>query len=111
MRDFAGWMRWPSASKSCRPSVVEEHDLAVEDVAARGEGELGEVARERLAVARLEVDVVAVDEGDRAEAVPLGLVDPAVARRQALAVLASCGRAGARAGATRPAMLSRAIAG
>ena len=48
MRDSAGWMRWPSASKSWRPSVVEEHDLAVEHVAARGERELGEVAAQRL---------------------------------------------------------------
>ena len=36
-RDAAGWMRWPSASKSCRPSRVEEDDLAVEHVAALGE--------------------------------------------------------------------------
>ena len=82
MRDFAGWMRCPSASKSCRPCGVEQHDLAVEHVAALRELELGEVARERPAVARLQVHVAAVDERDRAEAVPLGLVDPAVAGRQ-----------------------------
>ena len=77
MRDSAGWMRWPSASKSCRPCVVEEHDLAVEDVAAVGEGQLREVAAQRLAAARLQIDVRAVDEGDGAESVPFGLVHPA----------------------------------
>ena len=75
-------MRWPSASKSWRALGVEEHDLAVEHVAARGERQLGEVARQRPAVARLQVDLAAVDERDRAEAVPLRLVGPAVAGRQ-----------------------------
>ena len=83
--------------------LVEQHDLAVEHVAAGRERELGEVAAQRLAVARLQVDVVAVDERDRAEAVPLGLVAPAVAGRQRLR---RCGRAGAarggRAGASCP---------
>ena len=37
MRDSAGWIRWPSASKSCRPVLVEQHDLAVEHVPAVGE--------------------------------------------------------------------------
>ena len=64
--------------------VVEQHDLAVEHVAALGELQLGEVARHRLAAARLEVDLAAVDEGERPEAVPLGLVDPAVAERERL---------------------------
>ena len=64
--------------------VVEQHDLAVEHVAALGERQLGEVARHRLAAARLQVDLAAVDEGERAEAVPLGLVDPAVAERERL---------------------------
>ena len=82
IRDAAGWIRWPSASKSWRAVGVEEDDLAVEHVAALGERELGEVARQRAAVARLQVDLAAVDEGDRAEAVPLRLVDPAVAGRQ-----------------------------
>ena len=53
---------------------VAHHDLAVEHVAARREVELGEVAVERLIVARAELDVVAVDERDHAEAVPLRLV-------------------------------------
>ena len=55
--------------------LVEQDDLAVEHVAAVGEPQLGEVAGERAAVTGLEVDVLAVDERDRAEAVPLGLVD------------------------------------
>jgi hypothetical protein len=55
------------------------HDLAVEDVAPRREDELREVAAQRLAVARLQVRLVAVDEGDGAKAVVLGLVGPAVA--------------------------------
>ena len=67
------------------PAVgVEEHDLAVEHVAALREGQLGEVAAQRLAAARLQVDVRAVDEGEGAESVPFGLVHPAVAGRQLL---------------------------
>ena len=58
--------------------LVEQHDLAVEHVAAVRELELGEVARERAPVARLQVHVAAVHERDRAEAVPLRLVAPAV---------------------------------
>ena len=64
---------------------VEDDELAVEDVAAVGELELREVAAQRLAAARLDVDVVAVDEDDCAEAVPLGLVRPLVALGQCLA--------------------------
>ena len=56
-----------------------DDELAVEDVAALGKAQLGEVATERLAVSRLDVDVVPVDEGDGPEAVPLRLVEPAVA--------------------------------
>ena len=44
--------------------------------------ELGEVAVERLQVAALDVQPVVVAEHDRAEAVPLRLEQPAVARRQ-----------------------------
>ena len=83
--------------------LVEQHDLAVEHVAALGERELGEVARHRLAAARLQEDLAAVDERERAEAVPLGLVDPAVAERERLAGRASCGRTGGLSGrAIRP---------
>ena len=64
--------------------LVEEHDLAVEHVAALREGQLGEVAAQRLPAARLQIDVRAVDEGDGAESVPFGLVHPAGARRQLL---------------------------
>jgi len=63
---------------------VEEHDLAVEHVAAGREAQLGEVAQQRAAVARLEVEVAVVDEGDGAEAVPLGFIAPVAARRQRL---------------------------
>ena len=67
------------------PAVgVEEDDLPVEHVAALGEGQFREVAAQRLPAARLQVHVRAVDEGERAESVPLGLVDPARARRQLL---------------------------
>ena len=77
--------------------VVEEDDLAVEHVAALGERELGEVAAQRAAVARLQVDVGAVDEGDRAEPVPLGLVGVALAGRGAPS---PSGRAAARRAAS-----------
>jgi hypothetical protein len=61
---------------------VEQDDLAVEDVAPRRERQLGEVARERPAVARLQVDLAVVHERQRAKPVPLGLVDPARAGRE-----------------------------
>ena len=59
-----------------------DHDLAVEHVAARRQRELGEVAIERLAVARLQEHLVAVDERDHPEAVPLRLVHPLALGRQ-----------------------------
>ena len=62
--------------------VRVDHDLAVEDVAAGREAQLGEVARQRLTAARLDHALVAVDERDGAEAVVLGLVDPVLAGRQ-----------------------------
>jgi hypothetical protein len=55
----------------------EDDDLAVQHVAPRGEGQVGEVPGQRLAVARLDVHRLAVHEDDRAEAVPLGLIRPA----------------------------------
>ncbi len=64
------------------------HDeLAVEHEATRVEGpevldHLGEVALQRLARLRLQLDVVAVAEGETAEAVPLGLVLPLAGDRQ-----------------------------
>src|SRR5206468_1587978 len=63
-------------------ALAEDDDLAVEDVAA-GEAQVGEVAAERLAIARLQEAVLAVDEDEGAEAVPLGLVGPAGALGQA----------------------------
>src|SRR3954454_5817215 len=63
------------------------HDLAVEDEApGRERGrDLGEVTRERLAIARLKLDLAVVDEGHAAKAVVLDLVGPALAVRQRLA--------------------------
>ena len=52
--------------------------------ARSGVGELREVAVERLEVARLDVDLVAVAEDERPEAVPLRLEQPAVALGQAV---------------------------
>ena len=66
-------------------ALAGDDELAVEHVAAGDEPDLGEVARHRLAVARLQVGLAAVDEGDRAEAVPLGLVGPAGVLREARA--------------------------
>jgi len=64
---------------------VADDDLSIDDVAAFGQAaELGEVTRERLAVARLQLDLVTVHEDDRAEAVPLRLIRPAVALGQGL---------------------------
>ena len=53
---------------------VAHDDLAVEHVAAVRERELREVAVERPIVTRAQIDLVAVDERDQAEAVPLRLV-------------------------------------
>ena len=69
------------------PVVAGDDDLAVEDAPigqGRAEriGQLREVAIERLEVARLRVDLVAVAEDERPEAVPLGLEQPAVVGRQ-----------------------------
>src|SRR4029077_12944217 len=69
-----------------RPLVVADHQLAVDDVAARGEAQLGEVARERFAPARLDVGLLAVDEDDRAEAVELLLVGPVLSFGERFAV-------------------------
>ncbi len=82
-RRLLGELRDPRGGRvDALPEGVErpgDDDLAVEDAAAVGEPQLGEVAGQRAPVARLELDVVAVHERDGAEAVPLGLVGPAVA--------------------------------
>src|SRR5918911_2161809 len=67
---------------------VVRQELAVEDEARLLEPEqrlddLGEVARERALVAAPQVELVAVPEGEAAEAVPLGLVEVAVERQLA----------------------------
>ena len=64
---------------------VADDDLPVEHVAAGGKGELGEVAPERLAVARLQEHLVAVDEREAAEPVELHLVAVVIALGQLLA--------------------------
>ena len=68
------------------PVAGDDH-LAVEHAARRQgrpqrRGQLREVAIERLQVTGLGVDLVAVAEDQRPEAVPLGFEQPAVVRRQ-----------------------------
>ena len=53
-----------------------DHDLTVKDILARRETQLGEVAAEVLAAARLKSELLAGDEYDRAEAVVLLLIGP-----------------------------------
>ncbi len=82
----------PECVEVLTPVGVAHDDLPVEHVAARREGQLGEVAAEGLAVARLQEDVLTVDECDAAKTVELDLVDVVIARRGA-----PCARAPARA--------------
>src|SRR5205814_7801366 len=56
-----------------------------EHVTAGGKGELGKVAAERFAAARLQEDLLSLDEGDAAKAVELDLVHVALALGQLLA--------------------------
>ena len=92
-------MRCCSASKSS-PDRAGHDDLAVDHAAlgqrapAAASTQLGEVAGERALVAAAEHDLVAVAEHDAAEAVPLRLVEPAVAGGSSSAALASIGRQG-----------------
>jgi len=87
IRDAARVDALPQEVELGPASRVEKNDLTVDDVASGREAQLGEVARQRLATARLQVGVVTVDEGQAAEAIPLGLVRPAavVLLRQARA--------------------------
>jgi hypothetical protein len=76
-----------------------DHELAVQHERGGGEApegldHLGEVARERLAGLRLEVDGRPIAEGDAPESVPLGLVLPARARGQGLDQVRLHGRHG-----------------
>ena len=64
---------------------VEDHQLAIEHVAAGRELELGEVATQRLARSRLKEEVVAVDERQHPKAVELRLVHPLLALGHLLA--------------------------
>ncbi len=64
---------------------VADHQLAVEHPAPRREAQLGKVAPQLLAAPRLDVEVLAVDEDDRAEAVELRLKGPLLAARQLFA--------------------------
>ena len=84
-RDSAGCRRAWRRVEHLAAVVVEDDQLAVDHVAALGQHQLGEVAQQRLAAAGLQVDLVAVDEGERAEAVVLGLVGPLLALGQGLA--------------------------
>ena len=90
------------------PAVVRDHELAVEhDLVGKLReqrlAQLGEVAQQRLLVAALEIEVVAVAEHDAAEAVPLRLVR---ARRRSRGIsrvsLASIGSNGGRTGSVTP---------
>ena len=70
-------------------AVRDHHDLAVHHVrggrlAREQLHELREVAAERPVAARVDPDAVRVARHDRAEAVPLRLVPPAVAEREVL---------------------------
>ena len=96
-RDAAGCSRICSASKSSpcavaitiSPSSTQPVGSALEQRVVQ----LGKVAIERPQVAALDVDVVAASEHDRAEAVPLRLVE---ARRPAAAARRRASRASAR---------------
>ena len=63
-------------------TVAVDHDLAVEHVAPGRERELREVAGEVLCAARLERQLLALDERDRAKSVVLLLVTPLRPDRQ-----------------------------
>ena len=82
--------------ESVRP---RNHDLTVDDATfrqvrpERGR-QLGKVSIERLEVATLDEDRVAIAEDDRPEAVPLGLEEPAFALGSPVATLASMGSRG-----------------
>ncbi len=80
------------------PSVVVDHDLAVQHVAPGREGQLREVAAERLAAPGLDHDLLSVHEHDRPEAVELWLVRPLLARGQLLVGAASWGSIGGLSG-------------
>src|SRR3954454_486159 len=69
----------PEGVEVLDPALAEDDDLAVEPVPAGHEVELGEVALAVGPVARVQAAQAAVEEGERAEAGPLGLVGPVLA--------------------------------
>jgi hypothetical protein len=66
---------------SCNDDFAIEN-RAVGQLRAQRVEQLGKVAVKRLLVAALDQDLAAVAKDQRAKAVPLGLEDPALARRQ-----------------------------
>ena len=87
-----GWVDPEEERLERKLAVGRDHDLPVDDAALRERGaerlgELREVAVERLEVATLDQDLVAVAEDDRPEAVPFRFVQPAVADGQVVARL------------------------
>ena len=82
MRDSAGWIRCWSDLELLLAVLAEDDQLPVEHVVAGRELELREVPSQRLAVARLDKGLVAVDECQRPKAVPFGFVGPFLALRQ-----------------------------
>ena len=83
MRLAAGWMRWSRSSKEKLPlrgtTISPSSTKRLRLDSADGFDELGEIARQRLAGFRLQLDLVAVAEDEAAEAVPFRLVLPFVA--------------------------------
>lgn len=73
-----GRSRFTQKRIEVQPVVLPHHGLAVEDYASRqlrleGGYQLGEAAREVLALSRPQRHVV-IDDGQQSEAVPLGFV-------------------------------------
>ncbi len=86
-RDSAGWIRRSSASKSSRPSppamtTSPSRTQRSGSEARSRRGQLREIAVERLQVAGLDQDLVAVAEDERPKAVPFRLEQPAVVGRE-----------------------------
>ncbi len=94
------------ARRSPRDRLAAHDYLAVEHVATgrqrAGKRKLREVTPEFLAVARLQEDLLAVDEREAAKAVELDLVDVLLALGSALRESASCGLIGGFSGSVMP---------
>jgi hypothetical protein len=90
--------------------LARDDELAVErapgwELAQERLAQLRKVAVERLLVAALDVDLVAIAKDQRAEAVPLRLEEPAFALGSASTRLASMGRTGGPTGSCTRAIL------